>query len=95
MLDFLKPPVETFQDFSYLSGRAFRNIFRSPHYGDDIFMQMDVIGVGSLPIVILIGFFSGLIMGLQMGRALTTYGAQGQIGQIVAISRWFANSGRC
>ena len=42
--------------------------------------------VGSLPIVILIGFFSGIIMGLQMGRALTTYGAQGQIGQIVAIA---------
>jgi phospholipid/cholesterol/gamma-HCH transport system permease protein len=69
-----------------LAARAFRNIFRSPHYADDIFIQMDVIGVGSLPIVILIGFFSGIIMGLQMGRALTTYGAQGQIGMIVSIS---------
>ncbi len=69
MLDFLKPPVESFQDFIILSGRAIRNIFRSPHYGDDIFQQMDVIGVGSLPIVMLIGLFSGLIMGLQMARA--------------------------
>jgi len=69
-----------------LAARAFRNIFRTPHYADDIFIQMDVIGVGSLPIVILIGFFSGIIMGLQMGRALTTYGAQGQIGMIVSIS---------
>jgi phospholipid/cholesterol/gamma-HCH transport system permease protein len=86
LLDFIKSPVETFQEFIYLSARAFRNIFRSPHYADDIFIQMDVIGVGSLPIVILIGFFSGIIMGLQMGRALTTYGAQGQIGMIVSIS---------
>ncbi len=69
-----------------MAARAFRNIFRTPHYADDIFIQMDVIGVGSLPIVILIGFFSGIIMGLQMGRALTTYGAQGQIGMIVSIS---------
>lgn len=69
-----------------MAARAFRNIFRTPHYIDDIFIQMDVIGVGSLPIVILIGFFSGIIMGLQMGRALTTYGAQGQIGQIVSIA---------
>jgi len=69
-----------------LSGRALRNIFRSPHYNDDIFLQMDIIGVGSLPIVMLIGLFSGLIMGLQMGRALTTYGAQGQIGQIVSLT---------
>ncbi len=86
MLDFIKSPIETFQEFLYLAARAFRNIVRTPHYADDIFIQMDVIGVGSLPIVILIGFFSGIIMGLQMGRALTTYGAQGQIGMIVSIS---------
>ena len=39
------------QEFLYLSGRAFRNIVRSPHYADDIFLQMDAIGVGSLFIV--------------------------------------------
>ena len=86
MLDFLKPPVETFQEFLFLSGRAFRNIFRCPHYADDIFLQMDAIGVGSLFIVTLIGFFSGVVMALQMSRALATYGAQGQIGQIVSIT---------
>ena len=72
LLDFLKPPVETFQDFILLTGRAFRNVFRSPHYVDDILIQMDTIGVGSLPIVLLIGLFSGLIMGNQMARALRT-----------------------
>ena len=86
MLDPLKSPVEAFQDFVLLSIRAFRNIFRSPHYADDIFIQMDVIGVGSLFIVSLIGLFSGIVMALQMSRALTTYGAQGQVGQIVAIT---------
>ena len=35
---------------------------------------------------ILTGFFSGAVMGLQMSRALATYGATGQIGQIVAIT---------
>ncbi|MGH9558280.1 MAG: MlaE family ABC transporter permease [Bryobacteraceae bacterium] len=86
MLDILKAPVETFQDFAILSGRAVKNVFRSPHYTDDVFLQMDIIGVGSLPIVMLIGLFSGVIMGLQMGRALTTYGAQGQIGTIVSFT---------
>jgi phospholipid/cholesterol/gamma-HCH transport system permease protein len=70
----------------FLTGRAFRNIFRSPHYADDILLQMDAIGVGSLFIVSLIGFFSGVVMALQMSRALATYGAQGQIGQIVSIT---------
>jgi phospholipid/cholesterol/gamma-HCH transport system permease protein len=86
LLDFLKGPVETFQEFLYLSGRAFRNIIRSPHYADDILLQMDAIGVGSLFIVSLIGFFSGVVMALQMSRALSTYGAEGQIGQIVSIT---------
>jgi len=86
LLDFLKGPVETFQEFLFLSGRAFRNIIRSPHYADDILLQMDAIGVGSLFIVSLIGFFSGVVMALQMSRALATYGAQGQIGQIVSIT---------
>jgi phospholipid/cholesterol/gamma-HCH transport system permease protein len=86
LLDFLKPPVQAFQDFIVLSGRAIGNVFRAPHYAGDIFLQMDTIGVGSLPIVMLIGLFSGLIMGLQMSRALATYGAQGQIGQIVSLT---------
>ncbi len=86
MLDFLKTPVAVIQDFYILSGRAIRNIVRTPHYADDIFMQMDIIGVGSLPIVILTGFFSGLVITMQMSRALAQYGATGQVGSIVAIT---------
>ena len=52
----------------------------------DIILQMDNIGVGSLVIVAMTGFFSGAVMALQMSRALATYGAQGQIGQIVSIT---------
>src|SRR5271163_346799 len=86
LLDFLKPPVAAIQDFYVLSGRAIRNLFRGPHYIDDIAIQMDIIGVGSLPIVILIGFFSGFVITMQMSRALAQYGATGQVGQVVAIT---------
>ena len=86
MLDFLKPPVAALGDFYILAGRAIRNVFRSPHYADDIALQMDNIGVGSLPIVILTGFFSGLVITMQMSRALAQYGATDQVGQIVAIT---------
>jgi phospholipid/cholesterol/gamma-HCH transport system permease protein len=86
LLDLLKAPVQAFQDFVYLAGRAVKNIFRGPHYTDDILIQMDIIGWGSLPVVIMTGFFTGAVMGLQMSRALATYGATGQIGQIVSIT---------
>jgi phospholipid/cholesterol/gamma-HCH transport system permease protein len=86
LLDILKPPVEAFQDFLALSVRAIRNVFRAPHYPDDIFQQMDIIGVGSLPIVLLIGLFTGIVMTMQMARALEQYGVQEQVGQIVSIA---------
>jgi len=84
LLDFLKSPVLVFQDFIILTVRATRNIFKSPHYPDDILLQMDIIGVGSLPIVLFIGLFSGLVMGLQLSRTLAQYGAQAQMGQLVS-----------
>jgi phospholipid/cholesterol/gamma-HCH transport system permease protein len=86
LLDWLKLQVLALQNFVVLSGRGYVNLFRSPHYLDDIFIQMDVIGVGSLPIVLLTGFFSGATITLQMSRALSHYGASGEVGQIVAIS---------
>lgn len=86
MLDFLKPSVAALQDFCILAGRALRNVFRPPHYESDILLQMDIIGVGSLPIVILIGFFTGVVITMQMARALAQYGAVDQVGPIVAIT---------
>ena len=86
MLDFLKEPFIAVQDFFLLTGRAIRNVAARPHYGDDIVMQMDLIGVGSLPIVVLTGFFSGAVMALQMSRALAQYGQVGRTGTLVSIS---------
>lgn len=86
MFDLLKEPVAAVQEFAVLGSAAFRNIFRSPHYGDDIALQMDAIGVGSLPISALIGFFSGAVMALQMSRALANYGQVNQTGSIVSIT---------
>jgi phospholipid/cholesterol/gamma-HCH transport system permease protein len=86
LLDYLKSPVQTYQDFLVLTGKSFRNLTKPPIYWSDVLMQMDSIGVGSLPIVALIGAFSGIVMTLQMSRALATYGATSQTGQVVSIS---------
>ncbi len=86
MLDFLKGPVLAIQEFFLLAGKAIANIFRRPFYWSDLFIQMDIIGVGSLPIVILTGFFSGAVMALQMSKALANYGAKDQTGLVVAIT---------
>ena len=86
MLDLLKEPVLAVQEFVVLAGKAFRNIFRKPHYADDIILQMDTIGVGSLVVVVLVGLFSGIVMALQMSRALAQYGEVEKTGTLVAIT---------
>jgi phospholipid/cholesterol/gamma-HCH transport system permease protein len=85
VLDTLKGPIQAVQDFYELTGRAIRNVVRKPHYVDDILLQMESIGVGSVPIVLLTGFFSGAVMAMQMGRGLQDYGQTGRTGQFVSI----------
>jgi phospholipid/cholesterol/gamma-HCH transport system permease protein len=86
LLDLLKGPISAIQDFFLLTGTALHNIVRRPHYGKDILMQMDIIGVGSLPIVVLTGFFSGAVMALQMSKPLAQFGVISRTGQIVSIT---------
>jgi phospholipid/cholesterol/gamma-HCH transport system permease protein len=86
LLNFLKEPVLAVQDFFVLTGNALRNIFRRPHYSDDVVLQMDSIGVGSLQIVFMTGFFSGAVMALQMSRALAQYGQVGKTGSLVSLT---------
>jgi phospholipid/cholesterol/gamma-HCH transport system permease protein len=86
LLDLLKGLILAIQEFYLLAGAALRNVFKKPHYSADIIIQMDQIGVGSIPIVILTGFFSGAVMAMQMARALADYGQTGKTGEVVAIT---------
>jgi phospholipid/cholesterol/gamma-HCH transport system permease protein len=86
LLALLTRLTASFQEFLFLAARAFKNIVLRPHYYDDVFLQMDTIGVGSLSIVLLTGFTSGGIIALQMARALNTYGAASQVGTIVSLT---------
>jgi phospholipid/cholesterol/gamma-HCH transport system permease protein len=86
LLDLLKGPVIAAEEFFTLTGRALGNVFRSPHYGTDIILQMDTIGVGSLLLVALVGFFAGVVMALQMAHAMRDYGQVSKTGTLVAIT---------
>ncbi|HTX42043.1 MAG TPA: ABC transporter permease [Acidobacteriaceae bacterium] len=81
-----KRGVLAVQDYALLSARALGNLFRRPFYRTEIFMQADTIGVGSLPIVILTGFFLGGVLALQSSSTLTQFGATDFTGQLVSFS---------
>ena len=72
------------QETTLLAARAARRLFRRPYYVNEMIEQMNVIGVGSLTIILLTGFFTGGVLALQTYPTLKYYGAQDQTGRLVA-----------
>lgn len=85
-VDFAKQTVLAVQEYSLLAWRSVSNVFRRPRYVADTLQQMDLIGVGSLPIVVLTGFFTGAVLALQGSNTLQRFGSLSLIGQLVSIS---------
>ena len=62
------------------------NVFGHPRYFADTVMQADLMGVGSLPIVVLTGFFTGAVLALQTSNTLEQFGSLSLTGQLVSLS---------
>ena len=82
----MKRWVQAVQEFTILLADSLRYALTPPRYLVDTLMQMDVIGFGSLPIVLLIGFFTGGVLALQSYRTLSNFGEVGLMGKVVALS---------
>ena len=55
-------------------------------YFRDIVEQFDVIGVGSMTVVLLTGMFTGMVLALQSGLTLDQFGARSMVGRLVSAS---------
>lgn len=74
------------QEITNLLWRAIKGLRKKPRYFPEIINQMDQIGVGSVGIVVLTGFFTGGVLVLQAYPTLEYYGAQSNVGQGIAAS---------
>ncbi len=83
--EFAKDTVQTVQDYSRLAGQSVASLFRYPRYFADMLQQADLIGVGSLPIVILTGFFTGAVLALNSSTTLQRFGSLSLLGQLVSV----------
>jgi len=84
--DAAKRSVAAVQDYAQLSFRAVTNLASSPHYFQDTLEQMDDVGVGSLPIILLSGFFIGGVMVLQTGAQFVRFGQTSLTGDVVSLA---------
>jgi phospholipid/cholesterol/gamma-HCH transport system permease protein len=74
------------QSYVILAWTATRFIFARPFYRGDLVQQMDAIGVQSLTIVFLTGFFTGMVLALQSAAQMAQFGATIYIGRLVSAS---------
>lgn len=73
-------------EYFVLGGRAARFIAVRPFYFRDVVIQMDRIGAGSIPIVLLTGLFTGMVLALQSSVELNKFGADVYVGNLVGAS---------
>ena len=83
--DFAKQKVQSVQEYAEIASRAVANLFARPRYFADMTEQADLIGVGSLPIVMLTGFFTGAALAQNSASTLQRFGSLSLIGQLVSL----------
>src|SRR6202521_1313910 len=82
----LKQRILLVQDYALLCARAVGCLFTPPRYLADTLEQADIIGVGSLPIVLLTGFFIGAVMVLQTAAQFVRFGETALTGDVVSLA---------
>ncbi len=74
------------QEYTILAGQSVTRLFSPPYYVSDVLDQMDIIGVGSLPIVLLTGFFIGAVMVLQTAAQFERFGQTALTADVVSLA---------
>jgi phospholipid/cholesterol/gamma-HCH transport system permease protein len=81
-----KAAVLEVQEYVRLQVATIRAVFSPPYYFRDIVEQFESIGIGSLTVVVLAGFFTGAVLALQTGITLDQFGARPFVGRLVSAS---------
>jgi phospholipid/cholesterol/gamma-HCH transport system permease protein len=85
-IEFIKKALLEVQEYVRLCIFAVQGIFTRPFNFRDVIEQIDVIGLGSLTVVVLTGFFTGAVLALQSGMTLDQFGARPFVGRLISAS---------
>ena len=67
-------------------GQTISWVFKPPVNIRNIFQQMEAIGVNSLPVVIIMAMFTGMVMAIQTYTGFKRFSAENYMGPVVALS---------
>lgn len=85
-IEWLKQALLEVQEYVKLCVAAVKGSVSRPFYARDVMEQIDIIGLGSLTVVILTGFFTGAVLALQSGMTLDQFGARPFVGRLISAS---------
>ena len=85
-IEFIKKGLLEVQEYVRLCFAAARAAVSRPFYFSDLMEQIDTIGLGSLTVVLLTGFFTGAVLALQSGMTLDQFGARPFVGRLISAS---------
>ena len=74
------------QEYVRLCIMAIRAAVTPPFYYRDVIEQFEAIGLGSLTVVLLTGFFTGAVLALNSGITLDQFGAREFVGRLISAS---------
>jgi phospholipid/cholesterol/gamma-HCH transport system permease protein len=86
VVNWVKAGLLELQEYLRMIGRTARACVTRPFYYRDIVEQFDIIGVGSMTVVLLTGMFTGMVLALQSGLTLDQFGARSMVGRLVSAS---------
>ena len=80
----LKQAAQDVQEYVYLTCSALTGFVTRPFYRHDLVEQFDLLGFGSLTVVLLAGLFTGAALASQTGLTLDQFGARPVVGRVVS-----------
>lgn len=73
-------------DFALFAGRSFRSVMHSRRLARRVLRAIYEQGTLCLPVILIVGAFTGLVLGLQGYYVLNRFGSQGLLGALVSLS---------
>ena len=86
LVEWIKKALLEVQEYVRLCFGAARATVTRPFYWRDLMEQIEIIGLGSLTVVLLTGFFTGAVLALQSGMVLDQFGARPYVGRLISAS---------
>lgn len=78
--------ISGFGDFAIFTGASFRSVTQARRLPRRIFRAVYEQGTRCLPVILIVGSFTGLVLGLQGYYVLNRFGSEGLLGALVSLS---------